>query len=95
MKTLQYTILAAIVALSFSSVVFAAGPETIELPASIGKVTFQHKLHQERLNDCTKCHAKAPGKIAELGKDWAHKTCKGCHAANNKGPTSCKDCHKK
>lgn len=95
MKTVHPTIVAAVIAVSFSSVVFAAGPETIELPASMGNVTFQHKLHQERLNDCAVCHGKAPGKIAELGKEWAHATCKGCHAANNKGPTSCTGCHKK
>jgi hypothetical protein len=96
MKTVRYTIVAAVVAMSFSSVVFAAGPETIELPASMGKVTFHHKQHQELLKDCTKCHATpAGGKIADLGKDWAHKTCKGCHTEMKKGPTSCKDCHKK
>jgi hypothetical protein len=96
MKTVQFSIVAAVVAMSFSSVVFAAGPETIELPASMGKVTFHHKLHQDMLKDCTKCHATPTGgKIAELGKDWAHKTCKGCHSEMGKGPTSCKDCHKK
>ena len=96
MKKIQSVIVAVTVALSFSSVVFAAGPETIELPASMGKVTFHHKQHQERLADCTKCHATAAGgKIAGFGKDLAHKTCKGCHADMKKGPTSCKDCHKK
>lgn len=95
MKRSLVATLAAVVALSLSSVVFAAGPETIELPASMGKVTFPHKKHQEMLKDCTKCHAQAPGKISELGKDWAHKTCKGCHSESNKGPTACKDCHKK
>ncbi len=81
---------------AFAGVSFAAGPESIDLPASMGKVTFPHKKHQELLKqDCKKCHEKAPGKIAELGKDWAHKTCKGCHTEMKKGPTSCKDCHKK
>lgn len=80
---------------AFAGAAFAS-PEVIELPASMGKVTFNHKQHQERLKDCTKCHASATGgKIAELGKDWAHKTCKGCHAEMKKGPTSCKECHKK
>jgi len=95
MKAIQYTIVAAVTVMSLSSVVFAAGPESIELPASMGKVTFMHKQHQDRLNDCTKCHSQAPGKIADLGKEWAHKTCKGCHTEMNKGPTSCKECHKK
>ena len=79
---------------AFASTSFAVGPETIKLPASMGEVTFHHKQHQERLKDCTKCHAKATGgKIADLGKDWAHKTCKGCQADGNKGPTTCKVCH--
>ena len=79
---------------AFAGAAFAA--DVIELPASMGKVSFNHKKHQEELKDCTKCHEKATGgKIAELGKDWAHKTCKGCHSEMKKGPTSCKDCHKK
>jgi hypothetical protein len=59
-------------------------------------VKFNHKAHQEKLGgDCTKCHAtKAGGKIEGFGKDFAHKTCKGCHIEMGKGPTQCKDCHK-
>ena len=38
---------------------------------------------------------KAGGKIEGFGKDWAHKTCKGCHQEKAKGPTKCGDCHKK
>ena len=57
-------------------------------------VKFPHKKHQELLKNCTKCHEKAPGKIEGFGKDWAHKTCKGCHTDMKKGPTSCKECHK-
>lgn len=71
--------------------------DVIEFAApKMGKVTFPHKKHQEMLKDCKKCHEKASGKIeGGFSKDWAHKTCKGCHAAGKKGPTSCKDCHKK
>lgn len=79
---------------AFAGAAFAA--DVIELPASFGKVTFPHAKHVEMLKDCTKCHeTKAGGKIAKLGKDWAHATCKGCHAEMKKGPTGCKDCHKK
>ncbi|MDD2733490.1 MAG: cytochrome c3 family protein [Desulfuromonadaceae bacterium] len=78
---------------AFTGTIFAA--DVIELPASMGKVIFPHKKHQEMLKDCKKCHEKNPGKIKELGKDWAHKTCKGCHSEGKKGPTACKDCHKK
>lgn len=75
--------------------VSASAADVVELPASMGKVTFPHKKHQEMLKDCHKCHEKGPGKIAELGKDWAHKTCKGCHQELKRGPVGCKDCHKK
>lgn len=96
MQTVKSTIVAVVVAMSFSSVVFAGSPDTIVLPASMGKVTFQHKLHQDRLNDCTKCHStKDGGKIAGFGKEVAHNTCKACHTAMGKGPTSCKECHVK
>ena len=79
---------------AFAGAAFAA--DVMELPASMGKVTFNHKIHQEQQKDCTKCHgAGAPGKIADHGKEWAHKTCKGCHVEMKKGPVGCKDCHKK
>lgn len=89
-------VVAMCVVTAFAGAALAAGPVTIELPASMGKVTFPHKKHQELVkNDCKKCHEKAPGKIAGLNKEWAHKTCKGCHTEMKKGPTGCKDCHKK
>ncbi len=92
----MHRVLSTIIVLSYSSVVFAAGPATIDLPASFGKVTFQHQNHQENLKECTKCHAtQAGGKIEGFGKEIAHKVCKGCHSDAGKGPTSCKDCHKK
>lgn len=79
---------------AFAATAFAS--DLIELPASIGKVTFPHKAHQQLLKDCQKCHASAAGgKIAGFGKDLAHKSCKGCHAEMKKGPVGCKECHKK
>ena len=92
---MKKTVITLFALVAFAGTAFAAGSETIELPASMGKVTFPHKKHQEMLKDCKKCHEKGPGKIADLGKEWAHKTCKGCHSEMKKGPTSCKDCHKK
>lgn len=77
----------------WASMAWAA--DTMTFKASLGDVTFNHKAHQEMLKDCSKCHEKGPGKIEGFGKDWAHKTCKGCHADMKKGPTSCKECHKK
>lgn len=75
------------------SLVWAA--DTMTLKASMGDVTFNHKAHQERLKGCDKCHVNAPGKVEGFGKEWAHKTCKGCHAEMKMGPTGCKECHKK
>ena len=96
MKTIQPAILAAVVALSFSAVVFAAGPDIINLPASKGNVSFPHLKHQEVLKSCTKCHtSEAGGKIEGFGKEIAHNTCKTCHADAGKGPTSCNACHSK
>lgn len=58
-------------------------------------VKFNHKIHQDAIKDCTKCHAIAEGgKIEGFGKEYAHKNCKGCHAEMKKGPAICKDCHK-
>ncbi|MDD2542500.1 MAG: cytochrome c3 family protein [Desulfuromonadaceae bacterium] len=58
-------------------------------------IKFNHKAHQEKLGGaCNKCHEKGPGKIEGFGKDFAHKSCKGCHAEMKKGPISCKGCHK-
>lgn len=80
-----------ILCVSFCGTVMAA--DVVELPASKGKVTFPHKKHQEMLKDCTKCHEKGPGKIADLGQTWAHTVCKGCHMKMNKGPVICSECH--
>jgi cytochrome c553 len=74
----------------------AWGADTVTLPAKNGDVIFPHAKHKEIKKDCTPCHESgAGGKIAGLGKDWAHKTCKGCHEQMGKGPTKCADCHKK
>ena len=78
-----------------AGIVLAEGPENIALPAKMGTVTFPHKQHQERLKDCKICHEKGSGKIEGFGKDFAHKTCKGCHADKGTGPTKCTECHKK
>jgi len=92
---MKKTVLVMLALAAFAGAAFASG-DTIEFPASLGKVTFPHKAHQEMLKDCQKCHATAEGgKISGFGKEWAHKTCKGCHSEMNKGPVGCKECHKK
>jgi len=90
---MKKAVIAVIALVAFSGAAFAG--DIMEFPASMGKVSFPHKKHQELLKDCKKCHEKGPGKIAGFGKDWAHKTCKGCHSEMAKGPTSCSQCHKK
>jgi Cytochrome c7 and related cytochrome c len=90
---MKKTVIALFALAAFAGTAFAA--DVIELPASKGNVSFPHKKHQEMLKDCKKCHEKGPGKIADLGKEWAHKTCKGCHTEMGKGPKACNDCHKK
>jgi opacity protein-like surface antigen len=85
----------AAVALTLICAVAAMAADVITLPAKNGNITFEHKKHQDRLKDCKLCHEKAPGKIEGLGKDWAHKTCKGCHEEKKAGPTKCGECHKK
>lgn len=78
---------------------FAAGAalaaDTLTFEAKNGNVTFDHKKHQQVAGDCKACHEKGPGKIEGFGKDWAHKSCKGCHEQKKAGPTKCGECHKK
>lgn len=85
----------AAVALTLICAVAAMAADVITLPAKNGNVTFNHKQHQESLKDCKICHEKGPGKIEGFGKDFAHKTCKGCHEEKKAGPTKCGECHKK
>ena len=83
-------IMVALCLVAFAGSAFAADSITMKKG-----VVFNHKAHSDALKDCTKCHkAAAGGKIEGFGKDWAHKTCKGCHTDMKKGPTACKECHK-
>jgi len=87
---MKSSIIAIFAITAFAGTVFAA--DVIEMKKG---VKFNHKAHQELLKDCTKCHAAAAGgKIEGFGKDYAHKSCKGCHSEGKKGPTACKECHK-
>ena len=90
-------LIVAALALTFfcAGVAVATDTTTVVLPAKNGNVTFPHKKHQDMIK-CTTCHeTEEGGKIASLGKDWAHKTCKGCHEEKKQGPTKCGECHKK
>lgn len=108
MKKLLSSILVISVMVIFSSFVSAEMKETYELKGgAMGKVTFNHKAHQDMLKDCKICHHKD-----EAGKEQAcytchtkdskvkpkdafHNNCQKCHKEMKKGPTGCKDCHKK
>ncbi len=73
----------------------AKAADTMIFQAKNGNITFNHKHHTDFLKDCKNCHDKNPGKIANFGKDYAHKTCKGCHEVRGMGPTRCGLCHRK
>ena len=82
----------------------APGPAKINHETKKGPVTFDHAKHASV--SCNKCHHKGDQKkcfechTAEAkegtlaNKDAMHKTCKGCHKKEGKGPTSCGACHK-
>jgi hypothetical protein len=73
-----------------------------------GHVVFSHKDHSRLVKNCRECHHKdepgyekscsqchfdkADGKKIEL-KEAFHKTCKGCHQRERRGPTKCDECH--
>jgi hypothetical protein len=80
--------------LVFVGVGVAIAADTYTYGSEQGNVTFNHKVHGEKLT-CKDCHGDAaPAKI-EVTKDVAHKAvCKDCHAAKG-GPTKCGECHKK
>ena len=94
MRNVFSAVLLVVCTASFS---FAAS-DVISLPAKNGNVAFPHAKHLaiKLEKGCTSCHeSDKGGKIAGLGKDWAHKTCKGCHEEMKKGPVKCGECHKK
>ncbi|MBJ6798727.1 cytochrome c7 [Geomonas propionica] len=94
---MRRAIAAAVLSVFCAGFAYAADETVVVLPAKNGNVTFPHKQHKDMPEmKCTNCHeTDKGGKIAALGKDWAHSTCKGCHADKGKGPTKCNECHKK
>jgi len=91
---LKKSLIATIAFVALVGIVYAG--DVIEFAApEMGNVTFQHKKHQGLLQNCKICHVNTKGEIeGGFSKDWAHKTCRGCHVDNKKGPTRCTDCHK-
>lgn len=75
-----------------------------------GQVSFPHRLHQTKLEDCRACHDLFPqekGSIDKLKTEGSLKSkqvmntlCIKCHraekrAGNASGPTICSKCHQK
>ncbi len=86
-------ILAGVMMVAFAATT-AVAADTVVMKAKNGDVTFNHKAHSAS-GDCKACHGEGtPGKLT-LGKDAAHKLCKGCHEAKKQGPMKCGECHKK
>jgi formate-dependent nitrite reductase cytochrome c552 subunit len=90
-------IIAAIALILLGAGYAAADSTEVVLTARNGTVVFPHKKHVEMKEmACTRCHdSDRGGIIAALGKEWAHKTCIGCHQEKKMGPTKCGECHKK
>lgn len=68
-------------------------PDNMTFPARPGAVSFSHKKHVQATSNCKTCHDRKGGKIKGLGKEWAHKVCRGCHEAIMMGPVICGECH--
>lgn len=90
-------LLVALMLVAFAASTTFAG-DIVKYECKKGTVTFNHKMHGEKVVDSCKnaaCHgAAAPAKI-EVNKKTAHsKMCKTCHKTNA-GPTKCKGCHVK
>jgi len=101
-------ILVLVVMVAFSGIVSAQMKDSYEFKGgTMGKVSFNHKVHQEALKDCKVCHHKEEaGKEQSCGvchtkdakvkpKDAYHNSCMKCHKEMKKGPAGCKECHKK
>jgi predicted CXXCH cytochrome family protein len=69
-------------------------PDVITFRAKKGEVTFSHTSHVKGQGTCKTCHDRKGGKIKGLGREWAHKVCRGCHEAIMVGPVQCEGCHK-
>jgi predicted CXXCH cytochrome family protein len=72
------------------------GPQIIKLKMGKNIIEFTHHKHQKVTNNqCWECHDKKTGKIDNWSQATAHRLCIPCHDLNEKGPVSCKGCHKK
>lgn len=68
--------------------------KTVVIKNKKGQIVLPHRQHGKSFG-CSACHGdKKPGTM-KLGKDKAHKLCKGCHKLKGKGPSNCSGCHEK
>lgn len=84
-----------LVAASINSDAQDPGPDSILLKNGSTPLPFTHRKHQNlQSSECFHCHAANKWKIDDWGKEVAHAMCISCHDLNEKGPITCKDCHK-
>lgn len=73
----------------------AKGPKVVSYETSMGKVTFDHAAHADKLA-CSKCHPTEPAVTIAMTKEIGHTLCKGCHqTSGGNAPTACAGCHVK
>jgi hypothetical protein len=86
-------LLAAVTATLFSAL--PPPPKQVLLTGrgTFGEIHFDHEAHLARRIPCKSCHGPGPVQKPELTPGSAHETCRACHVQQNRGPTSCRDCH--
>ena len=76
-STLKRTLIVLIALLALTGIIVMAAEipadkEVITFDAKMGKMTFTHKEHADRIGDCTTCHHKVVG-------DAVPQPCSACH----------------
>lgn len=104
MTRLRTVISALVLSMVAASAYAVSSGKTVEWDASMGKVTFDGKVHADKGLKCVDCHSKifkmkkgsAEMKMADIN---AGKFCGECHngskAFDVKKPENCSKCHKK
>ena len=73
----------------------AKAPKMVSYETSMGKITFNHAAHAEKMA-CSKCHPTEPAVTIAINKEVGHTLCKGCHqSSGGSAPTACAGCHVK
>lgn len=86
---------AAVTAVAKPVAAAAKAPKVVSYETSMGKVTFDHAGHADKLA-CSKCHPTEPAMTIVINKEVGHTLCKGCHqSSGGNAPTACAGCHVK